>query len=95
MLDKELLDWCAATFGGNVGVSRRYQVAGLSRTLWCWEVAARDELRRVLKDVRPFLRVKHTQADLLLQWLRYARYDAGLDALDCAWAAMDDMNVRG
>lgn len=61
--DRSLCDWLYSIYGGNIDV--RVDKRLERRTTFCWRVAGAKAVR-FTRDVRPYLRIKHHQADIVL-----------------------------
>lgn len=66
-VDKRLIDWLAATFGGTMTFfdAVRYNVNG--RDQWRWAIGS-HKLHTILRRIRPLLIVKGEQADIILRF---------------------------
>lgn len=71
MVSKHIIELLQETFGGNVYEER----VPNRRSIWRWKTLNQPNILACLLQVRPYLRVKHEQADVLIQeiTLRLAR----------------------
>lgn len=64
---KPVLEAMRETYGGGLCLNR--QRTETHQEVWLWSLTAKDELTAFLTAVRPYLMVKHQQADILLEFL--------------------------
>lgn len=78
----EPLEWLQARWGGHVTVNAGSAAHRRERPLFYWKTSARQSLE-LLQEVRPWLQVKATQADVAIAWQlargRQGRYQTDLD----------------
>lgn len=94
--DRGVLDWLAATTGVGA-VSAHRQATAKHRATWFWKCSA-EAVESVLRQIRPYLRVKGAQADLALAV--QARLREPAQKADRTWqqeviAQMQALNKRG
>jgi len=66
--DKKMLDFIANLYGGWITTNRRLK--GNQKTSYTW-VCAGDKMRKLLKDILPYLVTKKAQAKILLRFPNY------------------------
>lgn len=95
MTDKSVLDWVHHTFAGRLYARRASNER--SSPWWSWEIERQVDVRFILQNVLPFLKVKQRQARLVLDYLECAQVERDPlgPARSSAWQAMDGMNTRG
>lgn len=90
--DRALIDWLLANVGGTVYI--RPEPRDNRKPCWLWRCAG-DEARQIIRSVRPWLKLKQHQADLVLgieSGLRGERlYERNRDVI----SEMRELNRRG
>lgn len=63
--DKESLEFILENFGGSAKVCKRKKYESNLRSLYTYEISNREDLRRIIPKLLPFLRIKKKQAQLV------------------------------
>ena len=99
MTDEPVIRWLAATFGGSV--SHRTRRDPRWRDVFIWTIS-QQQAAALLKEVRPFLRVKYRQADVVMLVaadLKYHRWnpvtERVIEGRQLAVKMMHELNRRG
>lgn len=91
MANKDVLEWLHSQVGGTLNFKAAAKAEWQDQ--WVWQLARQPRVNHALRHIRPYLRVKCRQADLMLEFLRAARFcDPGSAARHEAWEAMEGMN---
>ena len=67
--NRPILDWFLNTFGGNIN-NQHIPKNPRWNTAWKWVAASRKDVASFLKAVRPYLKVKASEADVVLSYLQ-------------------------
>lgn len=76
MTDKPIIEMLAAQFGG-MCTSHKKQKQPTHRRVFCWKVSSRTAVP-FLKSVKPYLRVKREQAELVLGFQEHVTANASV-----------------
>jgi len=99
--DKKMLDFIANLYGGWINTNHRLK--GNQKISYKW-VCAGDNMRKLLKDTLPYLRIKKKQAKVILQFPLYehtgwgwkgGRSKAEKTKQDNLWIRMRKLNHQG
>lgn len=99
--DKKMLDFIANLYEGWININRRLK--GNQRRSYIW-VCGGDNMRKLLKDIFPYLIIKKKQAKIVLQFPIYehtgwgwkgGRSEAQKKKQDNLWIRMKELNRRG
>lgn len=92
--DLPILRWLRDTCGnGWIKSNFHKKVLAHHRTVYQLRLTA-NQMRHVLPQLLPYLRVKKTQAVLLLEFLEFTKRRDGLARSDEYWARLEDIRCR-